>query len=157
MVKPHIAYVTRLQPYANSTFALISLIFGWATPQQDWSEKYIRISPMSSCSKIWWKYNLHKLKKLKKTVKSLLSVSGDFFYAWNAESLETKGGQQYDCAPNPYFLPFFERFLTEFWIKYAFMQKKRIFMNKNAFLVGRGGKLLAKPTKLHSQPLSRKI
>ena len=51
-LKPHIAYVTRLQPYVNNTFILMSLIFGWATPQQDWSEKYIRISPMRSCSKI---------------------------------------------------------------------------------------------------------
>ena len=61
---------------------------------------------------------------------------GCYFYAWNTESLETKGVQKYDCAPKlcpkplffACFLAFLVRFSSWFWVNYAFMQRKNAFL-----------------------------
>ena len=61
---------------------------------------------------------------------------GGYFYAWNTESLETKGVQKYDCAPKlcpkslffACFLAFLVRFSSWFWVNYAFMQRKNAFL-----------------------------
>ena len=56
-------YGTLFQPFVNSTFALISSIFGWAIRPNDSLERSIRISQTNLCTSKCKRYNSHCRKK----------------------------------------------------------------------------------------------
>ena len=70
--KQRIVYDTLSRPFANNTFVLISLIFGWVTAPIDSLEEYIHTSPTNLCASkwTWWNSHFNPLKIKAKTAKS---------------------------------------------------------------------------------------
>ena len=121
---------------------------------------------MSSCSKICWKYNLHKPKKLKTTVKSLLKTIRRLFLCVKRWIPLNKRGTAIRLCPKSVpqigvfclFFGIYRLFFVLILSKiYIYATKKRIFMNKIAFLVGRGGfePPKSKTSDLQSDPFGR--